>query len=363
MWNISELVIAFLISIMTAILVTPLLIKIVNKLNIVDKPNQKRKFHKGEKPSLGGLAIFIGVAAGYLYLQPSHPYLDEIIIGAFIIILTGILDDVFGLKPIYKLLGQIAAALVVVSSGLIIDKLTIPFAGTIYLDDWGILITVLWIVGASNAINLIDGLDGLAAGVSTIAFTSIMIMAIMDYRVIVVYLAIILIGGTLGFLVHNFYPAKIFMGDTGALFLGYSIAVVSMFGLFKNVALFSFIVPFIVIAIPIYDTILAIIRRTLNKQGIATADREHIHYRLMSMGYSHRGSVLIIYGFSIFFGLMAIVFNSSTLLTSFVIMIGILLGIRLITEMAGFTYLNRQPLLNVFRKLSSDKQSFERDKH
>ncbi|GEN32229.1 UDP-GlcNAc:undecaprenyl-phosphate GlcNAc-1-phosphate transferase [Cerasibacillus quisquiliarum] len=364
MWNVNELVIAFIISCMTALIMTPLIIKIVKKYELVDQPDGKRKLHHGEKPSLGGLAIFIGVAAGYLYLQPSHPYLDEIIIGAFIMILTGVLDDIYDLKPFYKLIGQVTAAAVVVSSGLIIDKLTIPFAGIVYLGNFGILITILWIVGASNAINLIDGLDGLAAGVSTIALSSIMMMAIMDYRIIVVYLTVILIGGTLGFLVHNFYPAKIFMGDTGALFLGYAIAVVSMFGLFKNVALFSFIVPFIVIAIPIYDTILAIIRRTLNKQGIATADRQHIHYRLMSMGYSHRTTVLILYGFSLFFGIMAIVFNSATLLASLVIMVVTFLGIQLVAEMAGITYLNRKPVLRTIQKLIGIEQSADsRHKH
>src|SRR5699024_3476702 len=174
--------------------------------------------------------------------------------------------------------GQIVAAIVVVSSGLVIEKLTIPFFGTVYLEEIGILLTIIWIVAASNAINLIDGLDGLAAGVSAIAITSVMVMAIMDYRVIVVSLCVLLIGSCIGFLFHNFYPSKIFMGDTGALFLGYAIAIISMLGLFKNIAFFSFIIPIIVIAIPVFDTAFAIVRRAINKQGIATADKKHIHY-------------------------------------------------------------------------------------
>lgn len=173
--------------------------------------------------------------------------------------------------------------------------------GTVELTQFGFILTILWIVGVTNAINLIDGLDGLAAGVSAIGLTSILIIAIMDYSIIVVYLSIIVVGSCLGFLYHNFYPAKIFMGDTGALFLGYSISVISMLGLFKNVALFSFIIPIIIIAVPIFDTIFAIIRRLINKQSIGQADRKHIHYRLIEMGYSHQTAVLIIYAFSGFF--------------------------------------------------------------
>lgn len=351
MWNIMDLVIAFLISAAAALCVTPLVKKLAFILKAVDKPDGHRKIHNGQKASMGGLSIFIGVASGFLYLQPFHEHMNAIIIGACIMIITGMLDDVFELKAIYKLSGQVAAALVVVSSGLVIEKLTIPFVGTVFLEEFGILLTILWIVAASNAINLIDGLDGLAAGVSAIAITSVLVMAIMDYRVIVVSLCVLLIGSCVGFLFHNFYPSKIFMGDTGALFLGYSIAIISMLGLFKNIAFFSFIVPVIVIAIPVFDTAFAIVRRAINKQGIATADKKHIHYQLMNMGYSHRASVLIIYGFSIFFGAMAIIFNSATLLMSLVILGIIILGIQLIAEISGITSSNRKPLLDGIRKM------------
>ncbi|MEC5423488.1 MraY family glycosyltransferase [Virgibacillus sp. C22-A2] len=361
MWNISELVIAFLISCTASLLVTPIIIKLALKIKVVDKPDNNRKMHNGTKPSMGGLAIFIGVAAGFIYLQPVHDQLNAIIIGACIMLITGFLDDLFEIRALYKLIGQTAAAIVVVSSGLVIEKLTIPFMGTVYIDNLGIVLTIIWILAASNAINLIDGLDGLAAGVSAIGLASILVMAVMDYRIVVVYLSVILIGSCLGFLYHNFYPAKIFMGDTGALFLGYSIAIVAMLGLFKNVAFFSFIVPIIVIAIPVFDTILAIIRRSMNKQGIATADKKHIHYQLMQMGYSHRASVLIIYAFSTFFGLMAIIFNSATLLTSLVVMVIIILGIQLIAEIAGVTIHNRQPLLDGLRRLVGIKRVGRQD--
>ncbi|AXI10579.1 undecaprenyl-phosphate alpha-N-acetylglucosaminyl 1-phosphate transferase [Oceanobacillus zhaokaii] len=347
----AELIIAFLISAFTALLVTPLIKKFAFKINATDKPDNQRKTHNGVKASLGGLAIFIGAIPGFLFLQPEHPQMTAIIVGACIMIITGLIDDIFDLKPIYKLIGQIAAALVVVSSGLIIEKLTMPFFGTVYLEELGYLITIIWIVGASNAINFIDGLDGLAAGVSAIGLTSILVMAVMDYRIVVAYLCIVLIGSCVGFLYHNFYPAKIFMGDTGALFLGYSIAVISMLGLFKNVALFSFIIPIIVIAVPIFDTVLAIIRRTISRQSLATADKKHIHYQLVKMGFSHRASVLIIYAFSFFFGVLAITFNSGTLLTSLIILGIVVIGLQVMAEMSGLMLKGKQPLLNGMRRI------------
>ena len=334
-WNVGELVFVFLISTITSFLVTPIIIYLSKKLNVVDQPNSNRKLHKEIKPTLGGLAILAGSIAGYVYLQPVHPQMYAIIIGALIMISVGVLDDLLELRPLYKLIGQITAAIVVVQSGLVIDKMTLPFIGTVYLESIGIILTILWIIAASNVINIIDGLDGLAAGVTTIALLSILVMGFMDHRVIVVYLSIMLIGSIIGFLPFNFYPSKIFMGDTGSLFLGYSIAIISMLGLFKNVAFFSFAIPIVVIAVPVFDTVLAIIRRKLNNQSIAEADRKHIHYELVNMGYSHRASVLIIYGFSVYFGVLAVFFNSGTLLTSLILLIASFIGIKLIMEIAG----------------------------
>ncbi|WP_077601542.1 MraY family glycosyltransferase [Oceanobacillus sojae] len=341
MWSVTELLIAFFIALLTAIITTPIIISISKRLNLVDQPDN-RKQHQKAVPSIGGLAIFFGIAAGFLYLQPEHPQMTAIIIGAIIILLTGFLDDIFDIRPGTKLLGQILAASVVAYSGLVIEKLTLPFMGTVFLGEYvGIALTIFWIVAAANAINLIDGLDGLAGGVSTIAFISILIMAVMDYRMIVIGLCVLLIGSTVGFLVFNFHPAKIFMGDTGALFLGYSIAIISMLGLFKNVAFFSFVIPIIVIALPVFDTLLAIIRRVQNKQGISVADRNHIHYRLLKNGYSHRESVLIIYAFSMFFGAMAIVVNNAQLMTSLAVFCFIILGIHLFSIVCGIASTER----------------------
>ncbi|ENH98087.1 UDP-phosphate N-acetylglucosaminyltransferase [Gracilibacillus halophilus YIM-C55.5] len=356
MYNIMELVIAFIISSMVAFGSTPLVKKLAIKLNAVDIPDEDRKQHEEIKASLGGISIVIGVAAGLFYLQPEHPHMLELIIGGLIIFATGLIDDLIGLKAYQKLIGQVGAALVVASSGLMIDKLTMPFLGTVHFDNFAFILTILWVVGVSNAINLIDGLDGLAAGVSAIGLTSILIIAITDYRMIVVYLGIILVGSCLGFLYHNFYPARIFMGDTGALFLGYSIAVISMLGLFKNVALFSFIIPIIVIAVPIFDTMFAIIRRMINRQSIGKADHKHIHHQLVEMGYSHSTAVLIIYAFSAFFGMMAIIFNSATMLTSLIIIAFIILGIQIIAELSGIVFNGQKPILTSLKKLVGKNQ-------
>ncbi|TMN21769.1 glycosyltransferase family 4 protein [Lentibacillus cibarius] len=352
MMNVIVLVAAFVVSLAVSFFSTPLVKRLAISLGAVDKPDQQRKTHKGIKTSMGGLAILIGAVAGLLIIRPEHPQLAAILLGGVIMMATGMLDDLLELKPIMKLLGQVLAAITVVASGLLIDKITLPFFGIIYFGDMNsVVITIIWILAVTNAINLIDGLDGLAAGVSTIALISIFIMAIADERLIVVYLTLVLIGSCIGFLFHNFYPATIFMGDTGALFLGYAIAVVSILGLFKNIAFFSFIIPIVVIAVPMFDTIFAIVRRLMNKQSIGMADKGHIHYRLMAMGYSHRTSVLIIYGFSIFFGIMAIVFNGATLKASVLILGAVLLGIQIIAELAGVVKKGQQPLLNSIRSL------------
>jgi len=349
-----DYIVAFILSFAVAILITPLVKKLAIKIGATDQPN-KRKIHKDVMPRLGGLAIFIGVIAGFLYLKPQSMYMTEVVIGAVIIIIVGILDDRFTLPAQYKFLGQLVAAIVVASSGLLISKLTVPFFGVIYLDYFSYPVTVLWIVAITNAINLIDGLDGLAAGVSSIAMTSILIMAIADSQLVVIALCTILIGSSLGFLVHNFYPAKIFMGDTGALFLGYSISIISMLGLFKNITLFSFIIPIIVLAVPIFDTIFAIIRRFLNKRSIAAPDKLHLHYCLVDLGFSHRAAVLVIYFFSACFGLSAIIFSNATLWLSLLILIVLLLAIQVIAEIVGLIGMNRKPLINTFRRIMGMK--------
>lgn len=355
MFNFVDLSIAFLIALISTYLLTYPVKMLSIKLGVMDFPNA-RKIHKAITPKLGGLAIFLGVILAGLYIQPRNEHLPEIILGALVILLTGALDDKYEIRPVIKLTGQLIAASFLISSGLIIDRITIPFFGMIDLGFVSVLVTVLWVVGITNAINLIDGLDGLATGVSTIGLISMFVMAIIDTQLAAASLCIILIGANIGFLIHNFYPAKIYMGDTGSNFLGYSIAVVSMLGLFKNIALFSFIIPVIVLAVPIFDTLFAIVRRAYNKEHIMLADNKHIHYRLIKAGYSHRKSVLIIYGFSALFGSMAILFSNAKLYVTVIIVFLVLLIVHIFSEFAGLVLNGKRPIVDSVKKLITRKK-------
>jgi len=350
MFNYVDLFIAFLIALISSWLVTYPLKKFAVKIGAMDKP-ESRKIHINETPRLGGLAIFIGSLLGMVYLQPHHQHLPEILIGAIIIIITGAIDDRFSLKPMLKLTGQLLAAGLLIYSGLIIERITVPFFGMIELGFFSPIITLFWIVGITNAINLIDGLDGLATGVSTIAMTSIFIMSIVDAQVIVAFLCITLIGANLGFLYHNFYPAKIYMGDTGSNFLGFMIAVISILGLFKNITFFSFIIPIIILAVPIFDTIVAMIRRAYNKESIMAADNRHLHYQLIKAGYSHRKTVVIIYIFSALFGMLGIFFSNASLAVSFIITLFVILLLHVFAELAGLVMGGRRPVVDALRKV------------
>ena len=345
MFNYVDLMIASFIALISTFLLTFIIRKLAFKFNFVDFPNQ-RKIHKKVTPRIGGLGIFIGSAIGLLYLQPEHIHLTGISLGAIVIVATGMLDDRFDIRPIIKMTGQLIAASFLISSGLIIEKVTLPLFGMIDLGAFSVLITFLWVVGITNAINLIDGLDGLATGVSTIALLSMFVMALIDMQIFAAYLCIVLIGANLGFLYHNFYPAKIYMGDTGSNFLGYMIAVISMLGLFKNIALFSFVIPVIVLAIPIFDTLFAIVRRASNKQKITMADNKHIHYQLLTAGFSHRQTVLIIYGFSLVFGFLAIIFSEASFTVSAVVTLFVLFLIHILAELAGVVMGGRRPIVD-----------------
>ncbi|UOE93818.1 MraY family glycosyltransferase [Alkalihalobacillus sp. LMS39] len=353
----TTLLIAFFISLFVSVCMIPLIIKVANRFQIVDKPN-KRNVHKTPVPSLGGLAIIAGTAAGLIYLNLDYPFLFPVIIGAIIIIVTGVLDDKFNVSAKIKFTLQLVAASVVVASGIMIKSIDLPFIGGIELGVFSYIISVLWIVGVTNSINLIDGLDGLAGGVAIIAISSIVVMAIIDpgNHLFIISLSVLLIGSTLGFLCFNFHPAKIFMGDTGALFLGYSIAVISILGLFKSVTVFSLLIPIIILAVPIFDTVFAIIRRTLNKQKIYIADKGHLHHCLLAMGYSHRKTVLIVYGFSFFFGVCAILFTNTTLWASVLLFTVLLIVVEVYAEFIGLMGQERQPLINAMKRIfmSSD---------
>lgn len=341
---------AFLAALITSILITPFIIKLAHKIGAVDQPNH-RKVHAKIMPRLGGLAIFTGMITGYFVGGLYNEKITGITVGAIIIIILGVLDDKYELSAKYKLLGQLIAAAAVVGSGLTVDFITIPFVGTFDLDLWSYPITVFWIVAITNAINLIDGLDGLSAGISAIVIATIAILAGLAGKSLILMLSLILLGSTLGFLYHNFYPAKIFMGDTGALFLGYSISILSLLGLYKSVTLFSFIVPIIILGVPIFDTTYAIIRRVANKKPISSPDKSHLHHRLLALGLSHRATVLCIYGFGILFSVSAILFSATTLWGSIFIIFGLLVLTELVAEAIGLVHERYKPIIKIYRKV------------
>jgi UDP-GlcNAc:undecaprenyl-phosphate/decaprenyl-phosphate GlcNAc-1-phosphate transferase len=333
--------------------ITPLVKKLAYKVGATDQPNV-RKVHQKIMPRLGGLAIYIGFIAGFLILRPEDPYAGAIILGSAVILLTGMADDIFDLSPRLKLLGQLTAAFTVVLGGVQIEFINLPFGGVLEFGMFSIPITILWIVGITNAINLIDGLDGLAAGVSTIGLATIGFMAMLKGDVFVMSLALILIVSTLGFLYFNFHPAKIFMGDTGALFLGYMIAVLSMLG-FKNVTMISLIVPLIILGVPISDTFFAIIRRIVNKSPLSAPDKSHLHHCLLRIGFTHKQTVIIIYAIAAMFSLAAIIFSMSTLWGAMIVIAVLLIAIEWLIESIGLVNSNYQPLIKFVKARATRK--------
>ncbi|GAK07180.1 undecaprenyl-phosphate N-acetylglucosaminyl 1-phosphate transferase [Geomicrobium sp. JCM 19038] len=344
-----SLIVCFII----ALAVTPIIKRFAIKIGATDQPND-RKVHQKVMARIGGLAIFIAFIAGIFITQAhTHEFFYPILIGAFIITLTGFLDDLFELSAKWKLLGQIAAASAVVIGGVHVEFINLPFDMQWQLGWLSIPLTMIWIIGVTNAINLIDGLDGLAAGVSSIVLATITIVAIIDSNVFVMALGAVMLGSTLGFLVHNFNPAKIFMGDTGALFLGFMISVIALLG-FKNITVFSLLIPVVMLAVPISDTLFAIIRRIVNKKPISIADKSHLHHCLLNLGYSHKQTVLIIYAMSALFGIAAIVLTMSTLWVTVLIVLALLILIELFAEKVGLVGKEFRPFMKFFTRIGDN---------
>ncbi|AGK55725.1 glycosyl transferase family protein [Bacillus sp. 1NLA3E] len=360
-WRVSMLYFTLLLCFCASIFLTPLIKKLAFKIGATDKPNQ-RKVHQKIMPRLGGLAIYISFILGIVIIRPNlnfnlpllHPndYVHlAILLGSLIIIITGAIDDVKEISPRVKLLGQILASLVVIILGDIkVEFINLPFGGQLDFGMLSIPFTMVWIIGITNAINLIDGLDGLAAGVSSIALFSIAGMAFLMGSPYVMVVALIAAVSTLGFLVFNFHPAKIFMGDTGALFLGFLISVLSLLG-FKNVTFISLVIPVIILGVPISDTFFAIIRRLVNKQPLSAPDKSHLHHCLLRAGYSHKQTVLLIYAMSAIFGLAAFIFSQATIRGSVLILLTIIIIIEVFVEKIGLVKDDYKPLLKLFRGL------------
>lgn len=293
---------------------TPLVKSLAFRFGAVDVPQDDRRMHKRPIPRMGGLAIFFGFMVGVLIFLPLNDSLRGMLLGACIIVVLGIVDDIHALPAKPKFLVQIVAALIAVLHGNIITVLSNP---NFFSDDpyWhlGILsipISIIWIVGITNAVNLIDGLDGLACGVSTISSMTMLVIALSVSDSTVAILMAALAGACVGFLPYNRNPAQIFMGDTGSTFLGFILAVASIQGLFKLGALISFAVPFLMLGLPIFDTCFAIIRRISKGQSPMSPDRGHIHHRLIDMGFSQKQAVAVLYVISAILSLSAVVLTT-----------------------------------------------------
>ena len=302
--NLKIILVVFLF----VVLIMPIIMKIAEHVKALDIPNE-RKVHKFPIPRLGGLGIFFGFLLGYMLFCSQTPQMISILIGSFILILVGSIDDINPIKPLPKFCGQLIAAAIVVYYGNVVMQDVSAYGLYINFGFLAKPITIIFILGVINCLNLIDGLDGLAGGIATIFFITIsIIISIMGiYNGLDASLSLIMIGATLGFLVYNFHPAKIFMGDSGSMFLGYIIAVISLLG-FKNVTLTSFIVPVLILAIPILDTFFAIVRRLLKKESFAKADKEHFHHQILKMAGNQVKTVLIIYLIQILFSAASIVY-------------------------------------------------------
>jgi UDP-GlcNAc:undecaprenyl-phosphate GlcNAc-1-phosphate transferase len=330
MWG--DIAIAFLLAFITAYVVTPYTIRLARKVGALDVPKESRKIHTKPMPRLGGLAIIAGFMVSIIYLlimmsiektinlkDYNNYYIKLIGLfgGAIVLAIFCIFDDIKGINPFVKLLGQTLAALIVTFAGIRIDKIIFSsFLNTLITEEIvSITITVIWIVGITNAINLIDGLDGLSSGISLISCISLlMIFALNDSPIISIILVTALGGAILGFLPFNFSPAKTFLGDTGSNFLGYTLSIIAILGVAKTYTAIVLIAPLIVFALPLLDTGLAIFRRlikTKSVKGIFKADKEHLHHKIMRKGYSQKQAVLILYAFSATFGMFAIILLES----------------------------------------------------
>lgn len=285
---------------------TPSVRRLAVRVGAIDIPKDERRMHKRPIPTSGGLAIFLSFALGVLALVPMNSAYTGLLLGAVMITAAGVLDDVYALNAVHKLLVQSGAALVAAFSGVLIEKIA-WFDTFIYFGDWSIPITVLWIVTITNAINLIDGMDGLACGISAISSIALLIVSALTLQdTAVILLTALLAGACLGFLPYNRHPAQIFMGDTGAMFLGYVLAVISIQGFFKVNAMIAFVAPFLVMGVPILDTLFAFIRRILRGQHPFHADRQHFHHRLLAMGLNQKQTVALLYAVSALLGISAI---------------------------------------------------------
>lgn len=317
---------------------TPIVKKLAFIIGAIDIPKDERRMHKSAIPTIGGVAIFYGALISILCFCNIDHQLMGVLLGTVVIVTLGVLDDIMDIPALVKFAIQIGSALLVVAHGVRIDHFTNPFywqeAQYISLGMWSVPITVFWIVGVTNAFNLIDGLDGLSVGVSAISAISLFSIAILTGETNLAIVAAAIAGSCFGFLPYNKYPAQIFMGDAGSTFLGFAFGSISVMGLFKGYAAISMSVPFLILALPLFDTSWAIIRRVSKGQSPLKPDRGHLHHRLIDMGFNQKQSVTILCIASGLLSLSAVVLMLSgfqrSLIFVFAIMVLIIAGLKML---------------------------------
>jgi UDP-GlcNAc:undecaprenyl-phosphate GlcNAc-1-phosphate transferase len=287
----------FLVALAVVLVLTPAVGRVARVLGVVDEPDERRRIHLRAVPRLGGLAIFLGMFVPALaFLELTPPY-RGILLGAALATTVGVVDDFRGLRWWVKLAGQLAAAGIAVQAGVTIDRFTLPVVGVHGLPDWlAIAVSLAWIVAIMNMVNLLDGLDGLAAGVCAISGGTFAVISLSLGRPNAAVLSAIVAGACLGFLRHNFYPARIFMGDSGSMLLGFTLAAVSIEGTLKTAATVALFFPLFVLAVPIIDTSFVVARRLKHGERLFAPDQSHLHYRFLRRGFSQRRTVAYLWG-------------------------------------------------------------------
>jgi UDP-GlcNAc:undecaprenyl-phosphate GlcNAc-1-phosphate transferase len=344
--NYGLIFLVFGIALCISYLLTPLMRRIALKNGILSRPG-KRMVHSRSVPYLGGVAIYLAFMVSVLLIFLSNPQfgtgfsrsLKGLFIGSALIVILGLWDDIKGLRPASKLSLQIIIALVLFVYGFRIKLLTNPFAsGEIYIPlPLSVLITVAWVVGLVNALNLIDGLDGLSAGITVIVSGSLLFIALFLGNYITVFLFAALAGSALGFLRFNFSPAKIFMGDAGSMFIGLVLASVTLMqSQYKSATAAALLVPITVLAIPIYDTLMAFFRRLLNRRSIFKADKRHLHHRLLSTGLKQKQIVLFMYLVTLYLGIFAFLFVLISEKYALILLALLALGLFMASRVIGF---------------------------
>lgn len=330
MWG--DIAIAFLLAFITTFVLTPYTIKIAKKIGAVDVPKDERRMHNKPMPKFGGPGIIIGFLLSTIYLLITSSlegnlnlfggenYFIKLIgflLGIIVLSFVCFFDDIKGIHPLVKLAGQVIAAGIVVAFGIRIDNFNLPFfEGNIVLSNvFSIVLTMGWIVGITNAINLIDGLDGLSSGIAIISSVCLLIIfALNGSPLVAIIIITALVGALSGFLPFNFNPAKTFIGDIGSNFIGFTLSIVSILGIAKTATAFVVVLPIIVLGLPIFDTLSAIIRRLIkgkSLKAVMQADKGHLHHKLIAKGFTQKEAVLILYGISVACGMFAVILFES----------------------------------------------------